>query len=399
MKLTAKQVDLVKQVRDHFITSFKQQPSNFFQSCGRLEIIGNHQDYNGGKVINSSAGNLNIYAATNKRKDSLIVIKSIGYPDLTVDVNDIGFKKEEEETSVGLIKGILTRFKSLGYVLGGFNAVLVSSIIKGGGVSSSASYGVLICKIISYYYNKDSIPVLDMCTSSRWSENNYFGKGSGLQDQIGCCSKEFAITDYYDQNKPIVSNFHVDLGDYVLMLIDTKTDHSESQGGFQSLVIDMAHVAKLFGKEYLVDVPDELFYKEYEKNKTDRAFNRAYHFKTELIRVNAAYDCLIKGDMKGFLKLFNESGLSSEYNLRSILPEGVKTNNLYECLHLGRKVLHDGAIRVHGGGFGGCCLVFVNKNEKEDFIKAMSSKFARDQFIDVTINDDPLREVRKEEII
>ncbi|MEI3535911.1 MAG: hypothetical protein V8R16_04030 [Bacilli bacterium] len=62
----------------------------------------------------------------------------------------------------------------------------------------SASYCCLICKILSYYYNNDSLDVIEIAKISRWSENNYFGKGSGLQDEIGCCAKDFAITDYKD---------------------------------------------------------------------------------------------------------------------------------------------------------------------------------------------------------
>ena len=397
--LTEFQKNRVLETKDLFVKEFKMEPTDFFQSCGRLEIIGNHVDYNGGKVINSSAGNLNIFASSSKR-DGEIVIISEGYPRLVIDINDTVYRKEEEETSLGLVRGILARFKFLGYKIGGFNLSMNSTIYKGGGVSSSASYCCLICKLLSYYYNDDKLDTIEIAKISRWSENNYFGKGSGLQDEIGCCAKDFAITDYKNQEEPVVSYFNVDLGDYHILLIDTKTDHSESQGGFQSIVSDMQEISKHFHVPYLIDIPFDTFMKEYEEgdNKNKRNWNRAYHFLTEVQRVDRAYEALSHNNIKDFLKEFNDSGLSSENYLKSIVAEGQESNNLLVALHMGREILKDGAIRVHGGGFGGTCMVWVNKNEEEEFKKKMSVKFPLDQIIPVFPSNDPLRKISKEEL-
>lgn len=398
--LSAEQKKNALRTRELFVRDFKEESTDTFQSCGRLEIIGNHVDYNGGSVINSSAGNLNIFTSV-KKCDDVITIKSEGYPDLVVHLDDIAYRKEEEETSDALVKGILTRFIALGYRVGGFNAEMNSTIYKGGGVSSSASYCVMVCKILSYYYNDDAIDVITMAKISRWSENHFFGKGSGLQDEIGCCAKGFAITDYRDQENPVVTQFPVDLGDYKILLLDTKTDHSESQGGFQQLVSDMHEVAEYFHVPYLIEVPMETFMKEFSRKEHQNARNwrRAYHFMTEVERVQRAYEALRRSDIKSFLVEFNDSGLSSENNLKSIVAEGHTTNNLLEALHLGRSSIHDGAIRVHGGGFGGTCMIFINKNEEEEFKKKMSVKFPLDQFISVEPSDDPLRRIPETELV
>lgn len=398
--LTNEQKKRLLETKQIFINRFKFKPTDYFKSSGRLEIIGNHVDYNGGSVINSNAGNLNILASVSKTDDNIINVISSGYPDLRINLNNIEYKKEEEETSVALLKGILTRFKFLGHKIGGYNAVITSNIFKGGGVSSSAAFAVLMCKILSYYYNDDTIDVIERAKISRWSENNFFGKGSGLQDQIGCQAQGFAITDYYHQENPKVEYFHVDLKDYEVMLIDTRTDHAESQNAFQSIVNEMRDIAKYFHVDYLIDIPFDSFMEQYKKNdnNTKRPWRRAYHFLTECKRVENAYKHLKTGDIKSFLTDFNESGLSSEYYLESILPEGVKKNNLQECLHMGREFLKDGAIRVHGGGFGGTCMLFINKNEIEDFMKKMSSKFGRDQFIYLEISDNPICKIDNSEI-
>ena len=94
---------------------------------------------------------------------------------------------------------------------------------------------------------------------------------------------------------------------------------------------------------------------------------------------------------------FNASGLSSENYLKSIVAEGSVTNNLLEALHLGREVIKDGAIRVHGGGFGGTCMIFINKDEEESFKEKMSVKFPLDQFIHVEPSSDPLRRIPDED--
>ena len=95
--LTVSQKQNILKTRELFISHFNEEPTDFFKSCGRLEIIGNHVDYNGGSVINSSAGNLNILTSVKGSDDNLIVVKSDGYPDLVVDLNDIEYKDEEEE--------------------------------------------------------------------------------------------------------------------------------------------------------------------------------------------------------------------------------------------------------------------------------------------------------------
>lgn len=390
--LTNSQKQNILKTKELFVQHFNEEPTDYFKSCGRLEIIGNHTDYNSGTVITSSAGNLNILTSVKKSDDNMIVIKSEGYPDLVVDLGDTEFKESEKETSVAFVKGIVTRFQQLGYQVGGFKVEMMSTIYKGGGVSSSAAYCVLICKILSYYYNNDSIDTVTMAKISKWSENNYFGKGSGLLDQIGCCSKGFVQSDFRDQENPVINECSVDLGNYKILLLDTKTDHSESQGGFQQLVADMHEVATFFGVQYLIELTKEQFMAEYNKpqHNGQRAWDRAYHFMTEVERVDRAYKALQANDIEAFLVEINASGLSSELKLKNIVSEGHDTNNLLEALHLGRASINKGAIRVHGGGFGGTCLIFIDKDEEESFKQKMSVKFPLDQFIEVEPSTNPL---------
>jgi galactokinase len=126
--LTVSQKNYILKTRELFIQHFNEEPTDYFKSCGRLEIIGNHTDYNSGTVMTSSAGNLNILTSVKKTDDAMIVIKSEGYPDLVVDLNDIEYKESEKETSVAFVKGIATRFRQLGYNVGGFKVEMMSTI-------------------------------------------------------------------------------------------------------------------------------------------------------------------------------------------------------------------------------------------------------------------------------
>ena len=85
--LTVSQKQNILKTRELFIKHYNEEPTDYFKSCGRLEIIGNHVDYNGGSVINSSAGNLNILTSVKKSDDNKIVVKSEGYPDLVVEAD------------------------------------------------------------------------------------------------------------------------------------------------------------------------------------------------------------------------------------------------------------------------------------------------------------------------
>ncbi|MEG0034588.1 MAG: galactokinase family protein [Bacilli bacterium] len=381
----------LKKLKDTFYNSFGMEPGEFIRSCGRLEIIGNHLDYNGGHVMNASVENLCILGCAAKMHDK-IVIRTEGYDDIILNLNDLEYSASEKETSVAIVKGICNRLKELGYKLDGICLQIDSNIPNGGGVSSSAAFGVLVCKILSVYYNKDELTTIDIAKIVRFAENNYFGKGSGLQDEIGCCSKGFSITDYYDQANPIVTTFNTDLGKYKFLIINTLSSHSDSTKDFDMIVSEMKEIAHKYGEEYLINVDYVTFLNDFKdpQNGSQRKYKRAYHFFNENKRVLEAYDVLKENDIASFLKLFEESGLSSENNLQSIIAEGQTTNNLRKVLDLGREIIVDGAIRVHGGGFGGTALVLINEKEINSFKLKMSKLVPVNCIYEVELSKNPL---------
>ena len=187
-------------VSDDFFNQFKEYPNYFFSSPGRIEVLGNHTDHNNGLVM-VSAVDLDIFAAVKPRKDNQIVLNSEGYSNkIIIQIDDLEIKDNEEGKSEALIRGILYKFKELGYNIGGFSASMTSNIFKGAGLSSSAAFELLICQILNFIYNDNKIAEIELAKISQFAENKYFMKPSGLLDQTGIALGGFNFVDFKDVN-------------------------------------------------------------------------------------------------------------------------------------------------------------------------------------------------------
>ena len=145
---------------------------------------GNHTDHNHGRVL-AAAVNLDAAAYARKTENGIAVLKSAEYPKLDmVDLNDLSVHPEEEGTSAALLRGVCARCKELGYKIGGFEAFTMTRVLKGSGLSSSAAFEVLIVTILSHLYNDGQIDPVTAAKIAQYAENVYFGKPSGLLDQM-----------------------------------------------------------------------------------------------------------------------------------------------------------------------------------------------------------------------
>lgn len=398
--LKPEEIARINHIDSLFKETFNDMPRLHFKSTGRLEIIGNHVDHNSGICMVSSVDNLNMFAAVSLGKDNRFVLKSEGYHEIDIKINDLVKRESEQGKSIALVRGILFRFLELGYKIGPIFATMDSNIYKGAGVSSSAAYCVLICKILSYYFNNDKMDTVTIAKIARYAENVYFGKSSGLLDQIGCCSKGFSLVDFKDQENPVVTLIAPNFDGYKIILINSMTDHSRTPDAYTSIPKDMKFIASLFNKKYLREVNEKEFLEKYkvEKSKNPRAWSRAFHFFMEDNRVLQAFSDIKNNNIKGFFKEVNESGLSSENYLKNVLLEGEKTNNFELALHMARENIKDGAVRVHGGGFGGTIICFVKNEEVPGFVDKMATIFKKENINEVQTCLDPLRLIKDEEI-
>ena len=186
-----------------FSSKYKGKDVELFSSPGRTEIGGNHTDHQLGRVL-AGAVNLDNIAVASKNNSDTIRILSEGYPEFEVDLNDLIIDESKFSTSTSLVKGICFRLKELGYKIGGFDAVIQGRVPEGSGLSSSASFEVLIGAILSHLFNDGKLDPVENAKIGQWAENNFFGKPCGLMDQTACSVGGFITIDFKDTSNPIV---------------------------------------------------------------------------------------------------------------------------------------------------------------------------------------------------
>lgn len=350
-----------------------------FSSPGRTEIGGNHTDHNHGRVL-AGAVDLDNIAVASANGTNTIRIKSAGYPEFQVELT--GFQPNEAEyyTSTSLVKGVATKMKENGYEIGGFDACIEGRVPKGSGLSSSASFEVLIGSIISELFNAGKMGAVENAIIGQWSENNYFGKPCGLMDQTACSVGGLITIDFKDPANPIVKEVDFDFvaTGFSLVITDVGGGHDDaaSQEEYASLPTEMKSVAAELGANVLREVTLEQIVDKIPaiREKTgDRAILRAYHFQGDNQRVVDQVAALEDNDFQAFLKMVVESGYSSYMYNQNIFDVVHKDEQVVSlALALSEMILKgSGAWRVHGGGFGGTIQAFVPQDKIDEYVKTL----------------------------
>lgn len=364
---TARYADRIAGVAEKFAETFgDREDIRIFSAPGRTEIGGNHTDHQGGAVLAASL-NLDVVSAAAKNGTGTVRILSEGYPMCEVDVNDLEIKEEEFDTTTALIRGILRKFDDMGYKIEGFDAYMVSSVLKGSGMSSSAAFEVLVGTIANGLFAANEVSATEIAKIGKFAENVYYNKPSGLLDQMASSVGNVVAMDFFSETTPIVEKVDFDFtkSGYSLCIIDSGADHADLTDEYAAVPAEMRAVANFFGKNVLSEVDENDFYKNEaavrKSLSNDRAVLRAYHFFNETKRARAEAEALRKGDFDGFLALVKESGFSSYMYLQNIYAKG-HTNDQAVAVTLAaceRLLGGRGAYRVHGGGFAGTVQAFV----------------------------------------
>lgn len=350
-----------------FTKTFESLPEAFFSAPGRSELGGNHTDHQHGRVLAASV-DLDILAAVAPNQSGMIRIQSQGYPLMVVDLKELTPKAGEENTSLALIRGVAARMAALGCPLDGvgLDAYMVSDVLGGSGLSSSAAFEVLMGTILNTLFWDGKCSAVEIAQIGQYAENVFFGKPCGLMDQTASSVGGVVAIDFADTAAPVVEAIGLDLHaqGYALCILDSGAGHADLTGEYAAITDELRAVCRHFGKEVLREVPEEDFIRELpalRQEAGDRAVLRAFHVYAENRRAKAQADALRAGDFAGFLELVRQSGRSSAMYLQNVVPTGqtdhqelMVTIALCESLLGGR-----GAVRVHGGGFGGTAQAFV----------------------------------------
>jgi len=355
----------------------------FFSSPGRTEIGGNHTDHNYGRVL-AGAVNLDNVALAARNNTGIIRIESEGYQRFSVDLSNLHPDRNEEGTSASLVRGIASRMKELGFVIGGFDAIIDGRVPKGSGLSSSASFEVLIGAVLSHLFNEGSLDPITNALIGQYSENNFFGKPCGLMDQTACASGGLITIDFEDPSRPEVRKVNFDFlsTGFALVITDTGGSHDNLTHEYASVFNEMKAVAEVLGSRVLRQVTLEKVVDSIpvlRENTGDRAILRAFHFHGDNQRVVRQVDALEKNDFSSFLDMVVESGYSSfMYNQNIYASGNVHEQGVSLALALSEMVLKgQGAWRVHGGGFAGTIQAFVPFDLLERYVAALEHVFGK----------------------
>jgi len=377
----AMQRERYAKLAEKFTELYGVEPQRFFSAPGRSEVGGNHTDHNHGCVL-AAGVSLDVIAAVIPTDDNIIEISSEGFPVDRVDVTDLSVHKTEEGTSAALIRGVAAGLAKNGHRVGGFKACSVSNVLRGSGLSSSAAYEVLIANILNGLYNDHSVSAVEIAQISQYAENVFFGKPSGLMDQMASSVGGFITIDFADPAKPVIGSIPFDLAScgYRLCIVDTKGSHADLTPEYAAIPAEMKAVASYFGQDVLRGLDKEKLLSELPAVRErfgDRSALRALHFLDENERVAAQAAALDKGDLDGFFKAVKESGRSSYMYLQNVYAAGEPSQQgLSVGLYIAQNVLGDrGAYRVHGGGFAGTIQAFVPDDLLEKFIESEEACF------------------------
>lgn len=386
-----------------FEAAFGGRPQRYFSAPGRTEISGNHTDHQRGRVL-AAAVNLDTQAAVRVNGTNTIRVLSQGYPLCEVDLGALSPKAEEVNTTPALIRGVVARFAQMGCQIRGFDAYVVSTVLPGSGLSSSAAFEVLMGTIINhlFFYARATAP--EVAAIGQYAENVFFGKPCGLMDQMACAVGGMVAIDFQERDAPMITPVDFDFAacGHALCIIDSGAGHADLTGEYAAIPGEMGEVCAYFGREVLRQVDPVEFYRAIpvlRQRCGDRAVLRAIHFYQENDRVPKQVAALRAGDFQAFLALEKQSGYSSYMYLQNVIPAGcTERQDMAVALALCQRYLQGrGAYRVHGGGFAGTVQAFVPLEMLEDFRAGIEAVLGRGACHVLSIRDEGGVEMMKAE--
>ena len=362
-----------EELKHAFYTTFGEEADALFFSPGRINLIGEHTDYNGGHVF-PAAITLGTYGAAKKRSDRTLRFYSANFEEagiIEVSLDHLTFDKADSWTNYA--KGVLKFLQEAGQRIdSGMDVFIYGNIPNGSGLSSSASLELLIGIIAEELFDLE-VTRLDLVKIGKQTENDFIGVNSGIMDQfaIGMGADNKAI--YLDTNTLDYDLVPLDLGDNVIVIMNTNKRReladskynerrSECETALSELQTKLA--IKTLG-DFDLETFDEYSYLIKEENR----IKRARHAVSENQRTLEARKALEAGNLERFGRLMNASHVSLEHDYE---VTGLELDTLVHTAWQQEGVL---GARMTGAGFGGCGIAIVKKDKVEDFKTAVGKRY------------------------
>ncbi len=364
---SAKSAERLNALAENFRKKYGHDDAEFFSAPGRTEIIGNHTDHNGGKVIAGSI-DLDTVGAAQPNNSSVIHITSEGYDkEIVVDIEKVGGTES-------LLAGMMEGAQKFGFKVGGFDAYVSTNVIAAAGVSSSASFEMLVCTIVNHFFNDGAMSCTDYAKIGKYSENVYWNKASGMMDQMACAVGGPVLFDFSNGSQPEYRplSFSFEKKGYRLVIVNTGKGHADLSAEYSGTPNEMKEAAKVLGVELLCESDLDALLAHVNEIPNDRAVLRSIHFFEENRRVDEMAAAIESDDIDTVLRLVGESGTSSWellqncYSLQDCKEQKITLTLALTELFL--KGIGDGVCRVHGGGFAGVIMCLVPLAEADRYV-------------------------------
>lgn len=366
---------MILKLTEHFKEIFKQDDNiESFFSPGRVNLIGEHTDYNGGFVF-PCALDFGTYAIVRQREDKNFRMYSENFEDLGIiefNLDNLVYDKKDDWANYP--KGVIKTFLDKGFKIpNGFDVLFFGNIPNGAGLSSSASIEVLTAVILKSLFNLD-IDMVEMVKYCQIAENKFIGVNSGIMDQfaVGMGKKDNAIL--LDCNTLNFTYVPVKLKDMSIVIANTNKKRGLADSKYNERRSSCEEAVAVLNKngvniKYLGELTVEEFNKVKHFIKDEEQLKRATHAVTENERAKVAVEFLKKDDIKTFGELMNKSHISlrDDYEVT-----GLELDSLVEAAW--EEVGTVGA-RMTGAGFGGCTVSIVKNSEVDNFIKNVGKKY------------------------
>jgi galactokinase len=363
------------QLKQSYIAHFgDDHPSSYF-APGRINLIGEHTDYNGGHVF-PCAITLGTYGIAQKRNDTKVNVFSENFSDLGIisfDINNLSYDKKDYWANFP--KGVLHFLKEKGYPIDqGLNIYFYGNIPNGAGLSSSASIELLTGVIINDLFDLNCSRV-ELVQIGKQVENNFIGVNSGIMDQfaVGMGKANHAIL--LDTNTLKYDLIPIKLADHVIIIMNTNKRRELADSKYNERRSEceeaLAELQTQLGIHSLGDLNNDTFDQNAYLINKENLLKRARHAVSENQRTLKAKNALIHDDLTTFGKLMNASHVSLKYDYE---VTGKELDTLVETAWQEEGVL---GARMTGAGFGGCAIAIVQKSCVDAFTKHVGEVYEK----------------------
>jgi galactokinase len=358
---------------DLFSKSFDRPPTGVWSAPGRVNLMGEHTDYNGGYVL-PFAINLRAHAAVARRDDDRVSVQSVQRPGEFIEfaIDDLNPGGTSDWASYAL--GVLWALRGAGHRVGGLDVVLDGQVPSGAGLSSSAAIECAVGLAAAELYEVD-IARADLARIAQYAENNYVGVPCGLMDQMAACVCEadhalfFDVRDDVREQEPFAPH---DEG-LAVLVIDTRAHHAHAGGGYAERRRACEEAARQLGVPYLRDIPGSALESALTQLDDDVLRRRARHIITENDRVLTMVDLLASGALRDVGPLLTQSHESMRDDFEISVAE---LDTAVDA------ALSAGALgaRMTGGGFGGSAIALVHAASLDEVSRTVEAAFDRNGF-------------------